>query len=803
MNDLAELQHRARGDRRDYVFGTALGWDAFDVARFTGREAIGQTYAFSITLVRARDRALVAPSELLLHPATLQIATEARFRPVHGLITSAEEIDRSPTMQILRVLLEPRWALARHRVRHRTFVDRTLFAILCEVLEHRDPEGVRQPGAIDALAGEVDPPGASPSWTDFTAPRAMYRFAVVDRARLDHRDLRRHVVQYGESDLDFVARLLEEEGLSMVFEQADGAEILTITDAPGKAPLFPRDEHVPWRSGARLGTSRDQEVVRNLRRGARVHPDRVTVRDFDFERSHTTLQRTASNGDGHAGLSIFAYPGRDEAMAVPGDHPARVTLGRRSSAAAAVEGWGTMRILEPGRRVSVQDVDISGEEEALLVTAIETHAVELPLDGTELDREPFAALSGGRATTGYVARFEAVPVDVHYRPPRRAHPPRIWGVQPAKVTAEELPRWSRPEIHCDRHGRVRLRFPWDQRTDRDDGTPSSGWARVSQVWAGTGFGGMFVPRLGQEVLVAFEQGDPERPIVVGRVYDAENPLPYELPANKTVSTVKSQSSPAADGFNEFRFEDQAGEEQVFLHAQRNLDEVVVASHSTSVGGDQTNGVGGKQRNTVGASRWHDIGADERIHVAGDQHTQIGSNETHSTGGFRTTEIGASDKLTVAAFRQSQIGANDDLRVTGWRNTSVGTGENRSVAGPDKLVVTGGRDVDVTGTHAMVASGAHTFASPAWKAQGATAELDMSASFVVQAGGCQLRMEAGVVSITNGAGASLSLVGGLVLVSGAATIQALAPTIGLAGSSGVNVASGGNVDVVGAKIKLNG
>jgi hypothetical protein len=142
-------------------------------------------------------------------------------------------------------------------------------------------------------------------------------------------------------------------------------------------------------------------------------------------------------------------------------------------------------------------------------------------------------------------------------------------------------------------------------------------------------------------------------------------------------------------------------------------------------------------------------------------------------------------------------------VTGWRNTTVGTGENRSVAGPDKVVVTGGRDVDVTGTHAMVASAAHTFSSPAWKAQGATAELDMSSSFVVQAGGCQLRMEAGVVTISNGAGASLGLVGGLVLVSGAAGIQAVAPTIGLAGSAGVNVKSGGNVDVVGAKIKLNG
>ena len=172
-----------------------------------------------------------------------------------------------------------------------------------------------------------------------------------------------------------------------------------------------------------------------------------------------------------------------------------------------------------------------------------------------------------------------------------------------------------------------MRFPWDQRDP--DGTPSSKWVRVAQYWAGPGFGALYVPRVGHEVLVAFERGNPDRPVIVGRVYNEQNPPPYDA-TNITMSTLKSDSvgsdGKPADGFNEFRFEDKAKEEQVFLHAQRNLDEVVRANHSTGVGGNQDNAVGGDQSNTVNGSRTHDVSGTELVHVAGDRTTNFDANE---------------------------------------------------------------------------------------------------------------------------------------------------------------------------------
>jgi len=256
-------------------------------------------------------------------------------------------------------------------------------------------------------------------------------------------------------------------------------------------------------------------------------------------------------------------------------------------------------------------------------------------------------------------------------------------VQAAVITAEEYPESERPAINADALGRVRVRFPWDQRPDGNDQKPTSEWIRVSQFWAGASYGALYTPRVGHEVLVAYMQGDPDRPVIVGRVYNPQHPPPYDASKDPTKSTVKSQSAETkkeVDGFNEIRFEDRAKKEEIFLHAQRDFNEVVLASHSTSVGGDQSNSVGGNQSNSVKGHREHTIDDYETVTVGSDRTTIFQANEHHTVSGFRDTTIGAYQTLGVGGFRRSTIGANDDLTVSGWHNVHVNASDTLRVDG---------------------------------------------------------------------------------------------------------------------------
>ena len=281
------------------------------------------------------------------------------------------------------------------------------------------------------------------------------------------------------------------------------------------------------------------------------------------------------------------------------------------------------------------------------------------------------------------------------------------------MTAEEFQDGERPVINADKLGRVRLRFPWDQRPDTNDSTPTSDWIRVSQYWAGASYGALYTPRVGHEVLVAFMQGDPDRAVIVGRVYNVQHPPPYDASQEPTKSTVKSQSAQQlaeVDGFNELRFEDRAKQEEIFLHAQRDLNEVVLADHSTGVGGDQSNGVGGDQTNSVKGHRVHSVGDYETVTVGDDRTTIFQANEHHSVSGQRDTKIGANEELTVGGFRKSGIGANDDLNVGGWHNIKVAAGQTIVTGGVRDVTAGGNQTYKTTGNWVSEASADHVFKS---------------------------------------------------------------------------------------------
>ncbi|APR87636.1 VgrG protein [Minicystis rosea] len=789
------------------------------VVRWHGIEEISGPYRFDITLSRPLSDGAADLDKLLDAGATFRIASVERWRTIHGILAEAEEIDRTSQIILYRVLLVPHLWRARFRRRCRNFVDKTFREIVSSVLENRSPSHPEGNGGLIRFSS-AQGPDVHPDFASFTAPKASYRWDVVDASRIDDRKLRPHVAQYNESDFDFVARLLEDEGLSYVFEHGRDEVTLAITDRPGHAPMFDAEDTFTLRRASKTGRADDQEVIRSIRDARRLASRAVTVGLWDYNRSYGPLRASVDQSSGEPDLARhYEFPaGEEPDEEKPGVHAAGIRMDRCNVERALREGSSNARAMQPGYRFTLRDGDGQLPETKLLAVRMETFATEHVLEDTILDEEPFGfAGTTGPLAAGYDSRFLALAKDLTFRPAMRTPKPRIHGVQAAVVTAEEVSgtEADRPAINADKLARVRVRFPWDQRDDKHDQTPTSDWIRVSQYWAGTGYGALYTPRVGHEVLVAYMQGDPDRPVIVGRVYNAQHPPPYDASKEPTKSTVKSQSAEAkkeVDGFNELRFEDRAKKEEIFLHAQRDLNEVVRASHSTTVGGNQSNSVGGDQSNSVKGHREHTIGDYETVTVGGDRTTNFQANEHHSVSGSRDTTIGANETLGVVGFRKSTIGANDDLIIGGWRNVAVGGGDTLNVV--DKRDVNIGASytvktaVDYTSeagsNHVFKSTNTYVQPSGDFQVNSTTAGFNQSASFYVKAGGCTLSMSAGILLIDNGAGANIAMIGGLIsITAGAALITTSAgPVVATAGAA-ITVGAGGNINATAPNIKLNG
>jgi type VI secretion system secreted protein VgrG len=816
---MSEGTPRNKGNQADYLLGTAEGWNAFGVVRWHGIEQISEPYRFDITLVRQVSDGAVDLDKLLDASATFRIASEDRWRTIHGILAEAEEIDRTSQIILYRVLLVPHFWRARYRRRCRNFVDKTFREIVSAVLENRSPSHPEGSGGLIRFSS-AQGPDVHPDFSSFSEPKASYRWDIVDPSRIDDRKLRPYVAQYNESDFDFVGRLLEDEGLSYVFEHGRDEVTLAITDRPGHAPMFDEADTFTLRRVNKTGRSDDQEVIRTIRDARRLASRAVTVGLWDYNRSHGPLLATVDESSGDPDLSRhYEFPaGEEPDQENPGVHAAKIRMDRCNVERALREGSSNVRAMQPGYCFTLHDGDGQMPDAKLLAVQIETFATERVLEDTILDEEPFGfAATAGPLAVGYDSRFSALPKDVAFRPAMRTPKPRIHGVQAAVVTAEEVSgtEADRPAINADKLARVRVRFPWDQRKDKNDKTPTSDWIRVSQFWAGTGYGALYTPRVGHEVLVAYMQGDPDRPVIVGRVYNAQHPPPYDASKDATKSTVKSRSAEAkkeVDGFNEIRFEDQAKKEEIFLHAQRDLNEVVRASHSTTVGGSQSNSVGGDQTNSVKGHREHTIGDYETVTVGGDRTTNFQANEHHTVSGSRDTTIGANETLGVVGFRKSTIGANDDLTVGGWHNVSVGGGDTLNVVDKRDVTIGASYTVKTAVDYTSEAGSNHVFKStntyiqPAgdFQVNSTTAGFNQSASFYVKAGGCTFSMSAGIITIDNGAGANISLIGGLISITAGAALVTTAggPVIATAGGP-VSVGAGGNINATAPNIKLNG
>ena len=428
---------------------------------------------------------------------------------------------------------------------------------------------------------------------------------------------REYCVQYQETNFAFVSRLMEDEGIFYFFEHDDSKHTLVLADDSDSYGACPGLEQARVRQA--MSSWEEIDAILDCSLEQRVTVGQYKSDDYNFETPSTDLLVTASGQD--TKRSVYEYPG-GHMKTDAGEKNASRRLAAFETPARILRGKSTCRSFHAGCKFTL-DGHYRQDVNAAYVLQKVSHVA---------NQEEYTNL------------FEALPASVTFRPPRHTPRPSIAGSQTATVVGK-----SGEEIWTDQYGRIKVKFHWDQSAAQDE--TSSCWIRVDQGWAGKAWGSLFVPRIGQEVIVTFLEGDPDRPLVTGSVYNAQQTVPYTLPDDQTKSTVKTNSSKGGSGFNEIRFEDKADSEELFIHAQKDMNVTVL--------NDQTNTI--KQNRTTTIQE-----KDETLIVdKGNRSVKVNTgNETHEVKGTRDlTVTGAETHTNKADFTQN-ISGNCTLKISG-------------------------------------------------------------------------------------------------------------------------------------------
>ncbi len=465
-----------------------------------------------------------------------------------------------------------------------------------------------------------------------------------------------YLVQYEESYLDFVSRLCEQEGLFWYFDHSEEPEVMVLVDAqsPLQAARDGDSDEVPYIALQ----AENEEGVHTVDYDRWVGPTDAVISGFDWTRPWVSM------GDARTGRSD-----REPALEVY-DHTDALTYHGYQEPAYS-QDTASIQVQMRAERFDLGRQDWSMG--STFIGARPGHVFELvrcPEEDLNRRYMIVSASSGGvangRDTGTYGSSLKCVPTSMPYRPQRRVPRPIIPGLETATVVTDGR------EIQTDVHGRVRVQFHWDRLGENDE--HSSCWLRVVQNWAGEGFGTFFLPRRGMEVVVGFLGGNPDRPIITGCVYNGANPVPAELDAKRTQSVIRTKSSPDSEGFNEIRFEDEAGNEFISIHAEKDFNELVEHNHSTHVKNCQTNTVDVDQTQTIKRDQRETIERDQSMKVErnrtkvvlGDETTEIGPDS-----GNRTEKVHNDEKVEILGERVHEVTRDDTLMVkTGTRSVTV-------------------------------------------------------------------------------------------------------------------------------------
>jgi type VI secretion system secreted protein VgrG len=468
-------------------------------------------------------------------------------------------------------------------------------------------------------------------------------------------------VQYRETDFNFISRLMEQEGIHYYFEHEDGRHVMVLADGSTAYSDFEGYATISYRPPDQASTA--GEHVRRWWSKTEVQPGSYVLDDFDPKNPSLELQASAQIQSGHIGgdFEMFDAPGEYVAFS-EGQTYSQIRLEEFHAEHQVAGGDADARGIVPGCTFELADHPNSAENGRYLVTSatISARSDEFS-SGVEEGGEP--------AGTAFSCSFTVIGADTQFRPKRITPKPLIRGPQTAIVTGP-----AGEEIYTDQYGRVKVQFHWDRHGQADEN--SSCWIRVAQLWAGKKWGAMYIPRIGQEVVVEYLEGDPDRPIITGRVYNGAAMPPYDLPTDKTKSTIKSNSTIGGGGMNEFMFEDKKGQELVFLRAEKDMD--------TLVQNDSKEEVQANRHLVVGGSQYEQVGVDKHLKVKGNQNEEIGGNYS------RKVTLKSNEDMGISyALKAKKIDIKADLCVNIEAPFINIKGEICSVAGGATLTLKGG------------------------------------------------------------------------------------------------------------------
>ncbi len=542
---------------------------------------------------------------------------------------------------------------------------------------------------------------------------------------------REYVVQYRETAFNFVSRLLEEEGLYFYFKHEDGKHTMMIVDAPSAHEPAPGAANVLYKPND--GNAMSFDRVWEWMVEKRYFPGKASLTDFEFKTPSTPLLKDATTVVDFSNIDKFNwydYPGGYFA-ASDGEAISKIRMEEFEAQHAVSRAKGDVRAMVTGAKFTLEEYPLASANIEYVCTATSFSA----------QGDDFSTGEGADEDT-FEITFSAIPASTQFRTPRSTPRPHVGGPQTAIVVGT-----SGEEIHTDEFGRVKVHFHWDRYDQSNE--DSSCWIRVSHPWAGKKWGFVFLPRIGQEVIVDFLEGDPNRPIITGRVYNAECAVPYPLPDNKTMSTMKSSSSKGGEGFNEIRFEDDAGNEEFFIHAQKDMHvrvlndkfETVEHDHHLMVNNDSLTHIENNRHVEVVNDSKEKVGNDFNLAIAGKSATAIDGSMSLKVAGDMI-EVFSADHSETTTGQLSikadtivlEAGTNITLKVGGSTIAIDSSSINIqttdfTVAADGKIAMSAGGngELKASGSLNCEATGAATFKS------GSSATLDGGGSTTVKGG----------------------------------------------------------------------
>jgi type VI secretion system secreted protein VgrG len=608
---------------------TPLGPGILTFSAMRGVEELGRPFTYVVDLL-SKD-ANIALKDLLGQTVTVNLELEAgAMRHFHGHVVAADFLETAGDTSAYRVVLRPWLSLLSHRAN-------------CRIFQHKTtPEIVKQ---IFSDGGFTD----------------------VEDALTEQYPAAEYVVQYRESDLAFVSRLLERAGIYYYFNHTADAHTLVLADSLGAHSRNPRCDKLPFRPQSDHHTRLVEHVDRWELRQA-IASGKVALRDFDFERPRLdlTATRSAPKDHAHADAEVYDYPGGYIERA-DGESIARLRLEQTQASYALAMGHTNARALSCGALLALEDHPRDDQNVEYLVVR-----TAIALSGHALRSLRGGAQDGAEFT--FSCDFGVIDSSLPFRPEPITPKPVVEGPQTAMVVGKK----GGQDIWTDQYGRIKVQFHWDREGKSDEN--SSCWVRVSQAWAGPGWGSMHLPHAGQEVIVSFLEGDPDRPIVTGRVYDGTNTPWQALPAQQRKSYFRDE------GGNHIMMDATKGKERIELYSPYAKTKFAMGAPNSPAGlvwstledatkwiaGYDSEEVGKDQTSKVGGARKEEVAKDKTSKVGGDHNVEVNGNHWHVVKGTAEYEINGHSKVKV-----------------GERQHSVTVGENIEVFGGAKIDVCGG------------------------------------------------------------------------------------------------------------------